>query len=66
MGRKKEYILEEVNFSGKAFHRENRIVRNHKTVGALFLPDWMIGTKFDIILIPHNEEGKNQERKEDN
>jgi hypothetical protein len=66
MSKEREYKLEEIEFKGQAYKRANRTVRNHKTMGAIFVPTWMIGNKFDILLIPKNEKDKGTETKEDN
>ena len=66
MSKEREYKLEDIKFEGKAYKRDNRIVRNHKTMGAIFVPTWMIGQKFDIILVVKDDKDKGTERKEDN
>ena len=66
MSKEREYKLEEIEFKGIAYKRKDRTVRDHKTMGAIFVPTWMINQKFDILLIPKNEKDKGTENKEDN
>lgn len=66
MVKEKEYKLEDIEFKGMAYRRNKRVVRNHKTMGAIFVPTWMINKRFDVILIPNDEETKGTETKENN
>jgi len=69
MARKREYIIEDVEFKGKAYKRKDRVVLNHKNCGIITLPIWMIGKKFNVILEPvekSNEEKEGTITQEDN
>lgn len=66
MSKEREYKLEEIEFKGTGYKRDNRIVRNHKTMGAIFVPTWMIGKTFDLILIPKNDKEERTEDKKNN
>ena len=50
--RKQEYILKDLEFSGKAFRRNNRKIIKGSTGGLLTLPPRFVNQMFDIILIP--------------
>lgn len=51
----KQYVIEDVKFEGKAYYKKNKKVVNSKTYGMLCLPHWLIGQRFDVILIPVEE-----------
>jgi hypothetical protein len=55
MTRKREYDLIEQEFKGQAYRTNDRIIRNHNNVGILILPIRLINKKFDVILIPKND-----------